>query len=177
LFIVLLLVASHFILTNDQETQQATAATPSPGAGISQASVTPEAAASPSLAPTKLERPQPNGTPLPSPESTAATSGVGDDQNKIFSPRDVTSKARILSKPEPQYTDEARNNQITGTVILRAVFSSTGQVTNISVRDGLPYGLTDRAMAAARQIKFTPATKDGRPVSMYIQLEYNFNLY
>jgi len=103
--------------------------------------------------------------------------GGGGDPNRIFSPKDVTSKARVLSKPEPQYTEEARKNQVTGTVILRAVFSSTGQVTNISARAGLPYGLTERAIAAARQIKFTPATKDGRPVSMYIQLEYNFNLY
>jgi TonB family protein len=107
----------------------------------------------------------------------AGGGGGGGDPNRIFSPKDVTSKARVLSKPEPQYTEEARKNQVTGTVILRAVFSSTGQVTNISARAGLPYGLTERAIAAARQIKFMPATKDGRPVSMYIQLEYNFNLY
>lgn len=103
--------------------------------------------------------------------------GGGGDYNRTFSPKEVTSKARVLSKPEPQYTEEARKNQVTGTVILRAVFSSTGQVTNIIARAGLPYGLTERAIAAARQIKFTPATKDGHPVSMYIQLEYNFNLY
>ncbi|HUC20216.1 MAG TPA: energy transducer TonB, partial [Candidatus Polarisedimenticolaceae bacterium] len=103
--------------------------------------------------------------------------GGGTDYNKIFSGKDVNSKARVISKPEPQYTEEARKNQVTGTVILRAVFTSGGQVTNISARSGLPYGLTERAIAAARQIKFVPATKDGRPVSMYIQLEYNFNLY
>jgi TonB family protein len=103
--------------------------------------------------------------------------GGGTDYNKVFSGKDVNSKARVLSKPEPQYTEEARKNQITGTVILRAVFTSGGQVTNISARSGLPFGLTERAIAAARQIKFVPATKDGRPVSMYIQLEYNFNLY
>jgi protein TonB len=89
----------------------------------------------------------------------------------------VTSKARVLSKPEPQYTEEARKNQITGTVVLRAVFSSSGQVTQIRAVSGLPYGLTERAIAAARQIKFVPATKDGRQVSMWMQLEYNFNLY
>ncbi|HEV7682343.1 MAG TPA: TonB family protein [Pyrinomonadaceae bacterium] len=103
--------------------------------------------------------------------------GGGGDYNRTFSPKEVTQKARVLSKPEPQYTEEARKNQVTGTVILRAVFSSSGQVTNISARASLPYGLTERAIAAARQIKFTPATKDGHPVSMYIQLEYNFNLY
>jgi protein TonB len=103
--------------------------------------------------------------------------GGGTDYNKIFSGKDVNSKARVISKPEPQYTEEARKNQVTGTVVLRAVFTSSGQVINISARSGLPYGLTERAIAAARQIKFVPATKDGRPVSMYIQLEYNFNLY
>lgn len=89
----------------------------------------------------------------------------------------MTSKARVLSKPEPQYTEEARKNQITGTVVLRAVFSSGGQVTQIRTISGLPHGLTERAMAAARQIKFVPATKDGRPVSMWMELQYNFNLY
>lgn len=103
--------------------------------------------------------------------------GGGTDYNKIFSGKDVTSKARILSKPEPQYTEDARKNQVTGTVVLRAVFSSSGQVTQIRAVSGLPYGLTERAIAAARNIKFTPATKDGHNVSMWFQLEYNFNLY
>ena len=103
--------------------------------------------------------------------------GGGADYNKIFNGKDVTSKARVLSKPEPQYTEEARKNQITGTVVLRAVFSSGGQVTQIRAVSGLPYGLTERAIAAARMIKFVPATKDGRQVSMWMQLEYNFNLY
>ncbi|CAN5701441.1 hypothetical protein BH20ACI3_BH20ACI3_28380 [soil metagenome] len=107
----------------------------------------------------------------------AGGGGGGTDYNRVFVGKDVNSKARVLSKPEPQYTEEARKNQITGTVVLRAVFTSGGQVTNIRSVSGLPFGLTERAIAAARQIKFSPATKDGRPVSMYIQLEYNFNLY
>ena len=103
--------------------------------------------------------------------------GGGTDYNRIFSGKDVTSKARILEKPEPQYTEAARKNQITGTVIIKAIFSSSGQVTNIVAVSKLPDGLTEKAITAARQIRFVPATKDGRPVSMYMQLEYNFNLY
>jgi TonB family protein len=101
----------------------------------------------------------------------------GGDPNRVYNPKDVSQKARILSKPEPQYTEEARKNQVSGTVVLRAVFSSSGQVTNIRAVNGLPYGLTEKAIGAARQIRFTPATKDGRAVSQYIQIEYNFNLY
>ncbi len=103
--------------------------------------------------------------------------GGGGDYSRIFTGREVTSKARLISKPEPQYTEDARKNQVTGTVVLKVVFASSGQVTNIRTVSGLPYGLTERAIAAARQIKFVPATKDGHQVSMWMQLEYNFNLY
>jgi TonB family protein len=103
--------------------------------------------------------------------------GGGGDYSKIFTGKDVTTKARLISKPEPQYTEDARKNQITGTVVLKVVFASNGSVQNIRTVSGLPYGLTERAIAAARQIKFTPATKDGHQVSMWMQLEYNFNLY
>jgi TonB family protein len=103
--------------------------------------------------------------------------GGGGDYSKIFTGKEVTSKARLISKPEPQYTEDARKNQVTGTVVLKVVFSSSGQVTNIRTVSGLPFGLTERAIAAARQIKFVPATKDGHQVSMWMQLEYNFNLY
>jgi TonB family protein len=107
----------------------------------------------------------------------AGGGGEGGEYSRIFNPREVTQKARIVSKPEPQYTEEARRNQISGTVVLKAVFSSSGQVTNIRAVNGLPFGLTERAITAARQIRFTPAMKDGRAVSQYIQIEYNFNLY
>jgi TonB family protein len=103
--------------------------------------------------------------------------GGGGGGDRIYTGRDVTSKARLISKPEPQYTEDARKNQITGTVVLKVVFASNGSVTNIRTVSGLPFGLTERAIAAARQIKFQPATKDGHPVSMWMQLEYNFNLY
>lgn len=90
---------------------------------------------------------------------------------------EVTSKARVLAKPEPRYTEEARQAQIRGRVVLRAVFSADGKVRNIMVIRGLPFGLTEQAVIAARSIRFTPATVDGVPVSMFIQLEYHFNLY
>jgi len=103
--------------------------------------------------------------------------GGGYDPNKVYSSKDVTSKARVLEKPEPAYTEAARKNQVMGTVVLRAVFNASGQVTNISAISRLPDGLTEKAIAAAHQIRFVPATKDGRTVSQWIELQYNFNLY
>lgn len=95
----------------------------------------------------------------------------------VYKSVDLTTKALVLDKPEPAYTEEARENQTTGTVILRAIFAEDGRVRGIVPIKRLPYGLTEQAVKAARGIKFIPATKDGRKVSTWIQLEYYFNLY
>ncbi len=100
-----------------------------------------------------------------------------DTSAKILTGREVDRKAILIMKPEPAYTEAARQKQITGTVVLKVVFSSNGSVVNIRTVSGLPDGLTERAIDAARKIKFIPAVKDGKFVSMWMQLEYNFNLY
>lgn len=100
-----------------------------------------------------------------------------DNPNRVFKPNELTTHARVLLKPEPQYTEEARKGGVTGTVILSVVFSSDGQVTNIHAVQTLCCGLTEKAMAAAKLIRFEPATRNGRAVSTHMQLVYNFNLY
>jgi TonB family protein len=109
----------------------------------------------------------------PQPQPAAST----EDENKVFTTKEVTRKAVIVSRPPPQYTEAARRNAVTGTVVLRAVFNSGGQVTNIRAIKGLPDGLTEKAILAARNIRFIPAMKEGRYVHQYIQIEYNFSLY
>ena len=99
------------------------------------------------------------------------------EQNNVYTSKAVTTKAQLIKKPEPTYTGAARSNGIEGTVILRALFAADGTVKHIVVIEGLPHGLTWQAVQAAQKIKFTPATLNGRPVGMFMQLEYNFNLY
>jgi TonB family protein len=95
----------------------------------------------------------------------------------IFSARDVTQRAVIQWKPEPLYTEQARHNQVRGTVRLRIVLGGDGRVQHIYPTSRLPDGLTEAAINAARKIKFIPAIKDGRPVSQFVIVEYNFNIY
>ena len=98
-----------------------------------------------------------------------------DTGERVYMPKELDTKVRLLNKPEPVPPEEARRNDVRGRVVLRAVFSGNGTVTNIRVIAGLPYGMTESAIEAARRIKFVPATKDGKPVSMWLQLEYLFN--
>jgi TonB family protein len=99
------------------------------------------------------------------------------DYTRTFNAREVDQKARIVSKPEAPMTEAARRNNTEGTVVLRVVMAASGEVTNIRVVKGLPDGLSERAVEAARLIKFKPALKNGRAVSQHLQLEYNFNNY
>ena len=91
--------------------------------------------------------------------------------------RDVDRRVRVVMKPEPRYNELARQKRTVGTVIVKAVFSCNGSVTDIRVLQELPNGLTDQAIAALKKLKYVPAVKNGKYVSMWMQLEYNFNLY
>jgi len=103
--------------------------------------------------------------------------GTVQSGEQVYDLKEVDTKAVILSRPKPEYTDEARQKYFSGTVLLEIILSSSGKVTGIKVLDKLPYGLTDSAIKAVRQIKFKPAIKDGRPVSQRIKAEYHFNLW
>ncbi len=86
-------------------------------------------------------------------------------------------KLEILSQPIPQYTNKARENKTEGVVRLRIAFTASGQIGNITSTNNLPDGLTEQAIAAARQIKFEPATRDGQPTTIVRIVEYNFTIY
>ncbi len=88
-----------------------------------------------------------------------------------------TTGVSILSKPRANYTDAARQNQVQGTVTLRVTFTASGQIGSISPVNGLPYGLTEQAIAAARSIKFEPAKKNGVPQTVTKQVQYSFTIY
>lgn len=109
------------------------------------------------------------GQPVPR-ASEAAAAGP-------YRSTEMAKKAIIVFKPEPGYTEEARRNNTSGVVRLRAVLSSSGAVTNLTVMKDLPDGLTEKAVSAARRILFFPAIKDGRRVSQYVVLEYTFHIY
>ncbi|MDQ3256507.1 MAG: energy transducer TonB [Acidobacteriota bacterium] len=100
-----------------------------------------------------------------------------DDLTRAFTASELKQRAVLLSKPTPSYTEEARLNNASGTVKLNLVLGADGEVSKITVVNDLPYGLTEQAIEAARQIRFTPAQKDGRPVSQYTTVEYRFNIY
>jgi len=104
---------------------------------------------------------------------TSSSGGIGPGKMPPNS-----AHARVLSKPVPTEISSLPK----GTIVLRAVFTADGRVTNIHFVKAIPEDLPketvkllkQRSIAAAKQIEFIPATNNGRPVAMLIQLEYNF---
>ncbi len=83
----------------------------------------------------------------------------------------------ILSRGRAGYTEEARQNHTEGIVILSVVFGADNRLHNIQTMQGLPYGLTESSIEAARKIKFRPAIRKGVAVSVRLNLTFNFKVY
>jgi TonB family protein len=95
----------------------------------------------------------------------------------VFKSSEVNRPALITFKPEPGFTAEAKRNNVSGVVRLRALLKYDGTVEVVEIVRGLPDGLTERSVEAAKQIRFNPAMRNGRAVTQSVLLEYNFNVY
>lgn len=82
----------------------------------------------------------------------------------------------VLSKPPVQYTSEARQLRIQGDVVLRVIFTATGQVVVQGVTRGLGHGLDEEARRVAQQIRFRPATRNGQAVDATTTITITFQL-
>ena len=76
----------------------------------------------------------------------------------------ATTQVEIISKPNPVYTQEARQLKLEGEVLLEVLFSANGQVHVNRVVRGLGHGLDEAAIKAASQMRFKPAQRVGSPV-------------
>jgi TonB family protein len=102
---------------------------------------------------------------------------MGLGGGRSVEPMTASLRPTILYREKAKYTEEARQNKIQGTVVLQVVFNVNGSITDIRVIRGLPDGLTEKAIEAAKRIRFNPAVKAGTPVSVRGSLEFTFNLY
>jgi TonB family protein len=87
-----------------------------------------------------------------------------------------TTPVAINAKPTPSYTEEARQLKIEGEVLLDVVFSANGDVQVVRVVRGLGHGLDESAMRAAKNIKFSPATRDGQAVDFEARIHIVFQM-
>jgi TonB family protein len=81
-----------------------------------------------------------------------------------------------LSSLKPTYTENAKTHKVQGLVKLRVLVNRDGLVREVWLRSHLPEGLDQEAVRSVRTVKFRPATKDGRPVASWVNMEVDFRL-
>src|SRR2546425_787940 len=83
---------------------------------------------------------------------------------------------RVISLPRPVYPEEARQQKVTGTVRVLVTVDEKGNVTDAEAVSGTPL-LQGAAVDAARQARFEPISREGRPAKTKTIISYNFQLY
>ena len=82
----------------------------------------------------------------------------------------------VISKIEPQYSEEARDAKLEGTVVLSLVVDEQGNPKDIQVKRPLGMGLDQKAVEAVQKWRFQPGLKDGKAVPVQATIEVNFRL-
>jgi protein TonB len=88
----------------------------------------------------------------------------------------VDGRAQFVSGSAPAYPDAARSDGVEGHVNLELVVGVSGSVESARLLHGVGHGLDEAALRAARQFRFAPATKGGRPVRVRMAWSLEFRL-
>jgi TonB family protein len=140
-----------------------------------------------SLSPNEAIVPKPAPIQYPSVQYPAVDAQSRDNSATAHSASnlDTTDRAksgvtmpRIVYSPKPEYTDEARRNNLEGTVQIVLLVDAQGNPQNITVARSLGMGLDEKAIEAVKQYKFTPATENqtGTPVPVQFNVRVEFRL-
>ena len=108
-------------------------------------------------------------------------SGIGDGSGGgtgggPFRPGSGIEPPRLVREVKAEYTDEARRRGITGDVVLEIVVKRDGSVGDVTILQGRGAGLDQRAVAAVRQWRFSPARRRGEPVDVIVEVAVEFTL-
>jgi len=112
-----------------------------------------------------------------------ATGGFGQQELSHGTPKPQladsgppTNAVEITYKPNPVYTDEARQLRLEGEVLLEVSFGANGQLHVNRIVRGLGHGLDEAAIAAANKMRFKPALRNGQPVDSTAVVHVVFQL-
>jgi TonB family protein len=94
----------------------------------------------------------------------------------VYRPGNGVTSPVLISKVEPQYSEEARAAKYQGSVLLNVVIDAQGRPSDVSVLHALGLGLDEQAIEAVKQWRFEPGKRAGTPVPVMAQIEVNFRM-
>jgi len=102
--------------------------------------------------------------------TASSANASADKKDEVLPPRPTYT-------PETEFSEQARPAKFQGTVILQIVVNKKGDVVRVRLERALGMGLDQNAMEGVERWRFTPATRNGQPVAVMMNVEVAFNLY
>jgi protein TonB len=107
----------------------------------------------------------------PAPGTTRA------DKQPLYKVGGGVEPPKVLFAPSPQFSDEARRAKVGGSVLVYVEVGTDGLPSHVRIIRGVGMGLDEKAVEAVKQYRFRPATRNGEPVSVAMNVEVNFQIY
>jgi len=107
------------------------------------------------------------------PNSSSSATGPGSD-GQVYRVSPDVKPPRVISSPQPDYPQEARKEHTPGQIVIWMIVGSDGRPRDVKVNRGISPELDQAAVDAAEKWRFQPGTKEGKPVSVTIAVEFDF---
>jgi len=144
--------------------------------------------AAPSTQPPAAQPAQPASATTPNQAAPAEPPSPNPDVSVIHQVGGGVTPPKALSIPEPSFTPLARKQRVSGIVTVQLIVDAQGNPQYVHVSKSLAdsvdqkhreaaLSLDQAALDAVKQYKFAPATIDGKPVAVYLNVEVNFKLF
>ena len=121
-----------------------------------------------------------NPVPGASAKTDTKNGGPTDARDKIDGPvyqvgGSVTPPVAIHTA-DPKYSKQARTAMFSGQVVVSMIVGTDGKPHNVHILRGAGMGLDEEAIKAVEQYRFKPATQNGKPVAVYVNVQVNFQI-
>ncbi|MFZ0337241.1 MAG: energy transducer TonB [Terracidiphilus sp.] len=103
--------------------------------------------------------------------------GPGGGQGIYVPGQDGVIAPTLIYAPEAEFSDEARRNKYQGVCMVSIIVDTRGNPQNAHVIRTLGMGLDEKALEAIRGYRFKPATRDGKPVAVVMNVRVDFRLF
>jgi periplasmic protein TonB len=139
---------------------------------------------------TSVAGPASNGTGELAGLGTGSGGGIGSGKGSGYGPGEGggygggfyhvgggVAAPQLVYAVDPEFSDEARRAKYQGICIVTLIVDAQGNPQRVQVVHHLGMGLDQKAVAAVKQYRFKPATLQGKPVPVEVNVEVNFRIY
>jgi periplasmic protein TonB len=139
---------------------------------------------------TSVVGPASNGTGELAGLGTGSGGGIGSGKGSGYGPGEGggygggfyhvgggVAAPQLVYAVDPEFSDEARRAKYQGICIVTLIVDAQGNPQRVQVVHHLGMGLDQKAVAAVKQYRFKPATLQGKPVPVEVNVEVNFRIY